>query len=104
MLWKRGNEQRGGLSKPTEITSDPGAAEVLSAWLRSDGSNTVVLKPDTWPDPAAWGLLLADISRHIANALAESRRSDPAQTLARIRAGFTAELDAPTDTARGAWQ
>jgi hypothetical protein len=96
MIWKKKPDQTGALQKPRQATSDPEAAEILSVWLRSDGNIVAVLKPDTWPDPAAWGLLLADISRHIGNALAESSHADPAQTIARIRAGFTIEMDSPT--------
>ena len=104
MFWKKKPGQSGALQKPEQVTSDPQAAEILSVWLRSDANNVVVLKPDTWPDPLAWGLLLADISRHLANALAESSHADPAQTIARIRAGFNVEMDSPTDTPTGEWQ
>jgi hypothetical protein len=104
MFWKKKPGQSGALQKPEQVTSDPQAAEILSVWLCSDANNVVVLKPDTWPDPLAWGLLLADISRHLANALAESTHADPAQTIARIRAGFNVEMDTPTDTPTGKWQ
>lgn len=103
MLWKRGKDHRGSLDRPREITSDEGAKEILSAWLQSDSRNTVIVKPETWPDPAAWGLLLADIARHIANASMESRGEEAPQILARIRDGFLAELRDPTDAPTGRW-
>jgi hypothetical protein len=104
MLWKRGHRHSGGLGLPSEITSDQSATEILSAWLQSNGRNTVTLKPDTWPDPAAWGLLLADIARHIANAIAEARGQEAEDILARIRAGLVVELEDPTDAPSGRWE
>lgn len=103
MMWKRGRDHRGSLDRPREVTSDGRAMEVLSAWLQSDGRNTVVVRPETWPDPAAWGLLLVDIARHIANALHEARGEEAGRILARIREGIIAELGDPTDTPTGRW-
>lgn len=103
MLWKRGKDHRGNLDRPREITSDDGAVEGLSAWLLSDGRNTVILKPEAWPDPAIWGMLLADVALHIANALTEWRGEDAARILARIREGLVIELGDPTDTPAGRW-
>jgi hypothetical protein len=103
MLWKRGNDHRGSLDRPHEVTSDAGAVEVLSAWLKSDGRNTVALRPDAFPDPAMWGLLLADIARHVANALHEAGGDEAMNVLGRIREGIIAELDHPTDAPLGRW-
>ena len=44
----------------------------------------------------AWGLLLADVARHAANAYA-NEGSDPMVVLARIREMFDAEMFEPTD-------
>jgi hypothetical protein len=46
-------------------------------------------------DPEAWGMLIADITRHVARIYADkfarTRRWE------RIRAMYDAEMDAPTD-------
>jgi hypothetical protein len=55
----------------------------------------VVLKT-TWKDPATWGLMLADIARHAANAYANEGH-DRAEVLAKIRQLMDAEFSDPTD-------
>ena len=49
----------------------------------------------------AWGIILADVARHLANALQEAYSKDPRDTVARIREAFAKELDAPTSKAEG---
>jgi hypothetical protein len=59
------------------------------------------LFPSAFEDPAAWGVLLADIAHHIANALAESEGTDRAAVLAAIRRAFEVETRTPTDEHTG---
>ena len=88
------------LDVPGEVTGAERAQEVLRAWV-ADGGLVCALQPDAWENTAAWGLLLADLARHVADATRELKGVDAAVTLAGIRAMFEAELDAPTDEARG---
>ncbi len=88
------------LDVPGEVAGAERAQEVLRAWV-ADGGLVCALQPDAWENTAAWGLLLADLARHVANATRELKGVEPAVTLAGIRAMFEAELDAPTDEARG---
>jgi hypothetical protein len=46
-------------------------------------------------DPEAWGMLLADITRHVGRIYSDEFRED--QTVERIRGIYDAEMDAPTD-------
>jgi hypothetical protein len=101
MFGNRKTPHNGALAEPREIAGDRGAREILSLWVRSDGNNTTIVLPDIWPDPAAWGLALADIARHIANAIAESGGGVSQEILLRVRKGFEVELDYPTDTPTG---
>ena len=50
-----------------------------------------------WKDPAAWGIALVDLAKHIAIAYAQTTDVSEHETLARIRAGFDAEWGNPTD-------
>jgi hypothetical protein len=71
--------------------------ELASIWI-VDKKQQVVLSGNLWDDPAAWGLMLVDIARHVANAYADQGRSRD-EVLRRIRAAFDAEWEAPTDVA-----
>jgi hypothetical protein len=88
------------LKIPDIAKSDPGSVEILRVWL-SGGSQHVSLKTGVWDDPAAWGLMLADLARHVANSYAVQGK-DREETLSRILKGFKVETEHPTDEPRGA--
>ncbi len=48
-----------------------------------------------------WGIALADLARHLADAFAADHGRAVDVTLADIRAGFEDELDEPTDKPTG---
>jgi hypothetical protein len=77
---------------PKDALDDPEAAEVLRAWL-AHGDLHCSLKPTIWPDPGSWGVLLADVARHVALAVHKRGGADPADTLERIRDAFDAAMD-----------
>ena len=80
---------------PPPMASDLSTSEVLRVWAGPDHPQQVTLRT-TWPDPAAWGLLLVDIARHAAKAYARQGR-DEAAVLQRIREGLSAEWSSHTD-------
>jgi hypothetical protein len=43
------------------------ATEVLRVWAQDDGQLVVALIP-SWEEPEAWGVVLADVARHVARA------------------------------------
>lgn len=94
--------KRTELKIPDAAKADPEAVEILRIWL-SGGSQHVSLKTGVWDDPAAWGLMLADVARHVANAYATDG-ADREETLRRAVHGFNIEMDSPTDEPRGAVQ
>jgi Domain of unknown function (DUF5076) len=58
------------LEIPDGIGEADVAIEVLRAWV-ADGALHVIFDPETFRDsPGEWGRMLADISGHIANAIA----------------------------------
>jgi hypothetical protein len=74
---------------------EQGGVEVLRAII-IDGALHVSLRR-AFDDPEAWGMLIADVARHIARIYATESKMPEEQTLARVRSIFEAELDAPTD-------
>jgi hypothetical protein len=90
----------GPLEVPPAAAKDTAAVEVARIWI-AGGAQHVSLRPEVWTDPAAWGLFLVDLARHVANAQA-ARGGGYEQTLARIKEGFDVEWNHPTDQPRGA--
>lgn len=88
------------LSIPPAASSDPHAGELVRVWAAANMQH-VCLAADIWKDPAAWGLALVDLARHVARAYAQMDGRSEADVLHRIRAGFDAEWSSPTDTPSG---
>jgi hypothetical protein len=76
-----------------EIKEAERAMELARIWV-ADKRQVFIISPNLWDDPATWGMLLVDLAKHVARAY-EGR--DPEQVLDRIRAGFDAEWDHPTE-------
>ena len=51
----------------------------------------------------AWGVILADAARHIAEALRKGYGDEPAEALRAIREVFNSELDEPTSGTSGSF-
>jgi hypothetical protein len=85
---------------PEPAVQDPKSTEMIRAWVANNALHCS-LTIGTWKDPRAWGILLADVARHVANAYQESEGQDRAATLKNIRQLFNAELDKPTDDPKG---
>ncbi len=74
---------------------EAGGIEVLRAAI-VDGSLHASLRR-AFDDPEAWGMLLADVTRHVARIYATEDKFREDETIERIRALYEAEMDAPTD-------
>jgi hypothetical protein len=55
---------RNELSIPEKVRGDKSAAELIRAWVTANGDVHVTIKTDVWQDPAAYGIVLADLARH----------------------------------------
>ncbi len=96
--------QKDSLPVPAAASRDPRSLEVLRVWI-ANGEQHVALAFGMWDDPAAWGLLLADLARHIAEAHAQQDQDvDAEDFLEQIRSGLEAELDGPADEISGTVQ
>ena len=94
MFGKRQNSN--SLETPPIANVDSNAVEVLRVWAAPGQPQQLTLRT-TWNDAGAWGLLLADVARHAANAYG-NEGADPNVVLARIRELFDAEMSSATDT------
>jgi len=91
------------LQIPPNVASDSNAAELIRAWA-SGGGLVCSLNPTAWPEdqaPIAWGILLSDVARHVADALQQSYNLERSAVLSRIRSVFDTELDRPTAETKG---
>jgi Domain of unknown function (DUF5076) len=74
---------------------EQGGVEVLRAVI-VDGGLQVSLRR-AFDDPDAWGMLMADVARHIARIYAKETALQEPEVLERVREIFDAEMDVPTD-------
>jgi hypothetical protein len=91
------------LKIPPSAASDSKACELIRAWAAHGGLHCS-LNPGVWPEDKAaiaWGILLSDVARHVADALTQSYNLDKTATLSKIRSVFDAELDRPSAETSG---
>lgn len=86
---------KNSLGIPDVVKNDGAAFEVLRVWASPSNPQTFTLQV-AWQDPAAWGLLLVDVARHVSIAYAQQGR-DEGEVLARIKEMWDAEWNNPTD-------
>jgi hypothetical protein len=94
---------------PTPAKRDPRSVEMVRTWI-AEGKVHIALNIGFWEEPErgiderdAWGTLMADMARHIANAHEEEYKRDPRETLIAIREAFEREIDKPTSAHLGAF-
>jgi hypothetical protein len=92
--------QKHELLIPEAARRDASSFEILRVWIADQGQH-VSLQVGVWKDPAAWGIMLADLAHHVAKSYQEDTGLDPCKSLERIRAVFEAELTSPTDVPSG---
>lgn len=88
------------LAVPSSVHGDPKAVELARLWA-AHGRQHVSLRPTVWDDPAAWGICLVDLARHLSKAYEQEVGKNAEAVLPRIREGFDAEWSSPTDEATG---
>ena len=89
------------LSIPPVAQRDKASFEVLRVWIAEQGQH-VSIRSGAWEDPFAWGIVLADLARHIVNAESIHRKNfDEDAFFERMLEGFRAEIESPTDDPEG---
>ncbi len=95
------------LPKPPDATSDPEAVEVMSAWIANESLHIVLkqafFRNRNFEEEWAWGVLLADTMRHLANAIADERGDDATDVLEGIHEALETELAKATSQIKGSF-
>ena len=92
------------LSIPPEALAHP-SVEMIRVWLANQKQH-VAFNIGFWEDRGinereAWGILLADMVRHIADAHESEYGHDSRETILMIRQSFEAEMNQPTSDRMG---
>jgi len=89
------------LEPPPAAMRDSASFELLRVWVAEQGQH-VSLRSGVWDDAFAWGIVLADLARHIVHAESLAQKNiDTEAFLARLLEGFQAEIESPTDDPEG---
>jgi hypothetical protein len=89
------------LDPPPAAARDKASFELLRVWVAEQGQH-VSIRANAWEDPFAWGIVLADLARHIMNAESlQNPKLDQNAFMERMLEGFQAEIDSPTDEPEG---
>jgi hypothetical protein len=94
------------LPLPPAASADAKSIEMIRVWIAQKKLHTVV-NIGHWQENgmnderAAWGLLLADMIRHIANAHEKRYHRDPRESVQMIRDAFEMEISNPTSSHPG---
>jgi hypothetical protein len=91
---------------PEGALRDKDAVEMLRVWdaeRQFHCSIKVGMYHETMdiPEGRAWGVILADVARHIATAMESTYSADRAQIVQEIRDNYLKELDSPTSDTVG---
>jgi len=89
------------LDIPPAAQRDKASFEVMRVWIANQAQH-VSIRSGAWEDPFAWGIVLADLARHVALAHEmQDGKVDKDAFLERLLEGFHAEIDNPTDEPEG---
>ena len=85
------------LPPPAASTRDDDAVELVRAWVAERGLNFslklgLYADSETVSEPEAWGVILADMARHIAVGLEQQEGTDSSEALRQIRNAFLNEF------------
>lgn len=91
---------------PEAALSDKNSVEMLRVWIANRKlhcSLKVGMYQESMniEEEKAWGMILADAARHIAQALESGYSMDSKESLRKIRDAFAKELADPTSSADG---
>ena len=92
---------------PPAAQRDASSIQMLSAWIAESGLHCSI-KVGMWKEQGhdeakAWGILLADVVRHISNAVQEEHGVPSVETSDGIMRALSAEFEEPTSDATGSF-
>ena len=74
------------LEPPPAAKRDAASFELLRVWIAGQGQH-VSLRSGVWEDPFAWGIVLADLARHIVHAESLARKDLDQEAFLETHAG-----------------
>ncbi len=77
------------------VALEEGGVEVLRAAIVNGALHMAMVR--AFDDPTAWGMLIADVTRHAARVFARETKITEDEAIEKIRNMYDAEMDAPTD-------
>ncbi|MCW5758119.1 MAG: DUF5076 domain-containing protein [Phycisphaeraceae bacterium] len=77
---------------PPNALGDAKAIELLRVWAAAGHQEISLCLPDSWSDPAVWGVAIVHLIQLLGEAYEANRGDDVDQTVTRILEGFSAEL------------
>lgn len=90
---------------PPAAQRDEESIQMISAWIAENGLhcalNIGMWQENDHPEPPAWGILLADVIRHISHALEDEYGLPASETTSQILASINDELEEPTSDMDG---
>jgi hypothetical protein len=91
---------------PEAALRDKDAVEMLRVWIAEKQlqcSMKVGMYQETMkiPEGRAWGVILADVTRHVAIAMESGYSANRTEVIQEIRDSFLKELEKPTSNATG---
>jgi len=93
------------LDPPPTAANDPNATELVRLWAANSKLEVVInigsYEEQGYDEALAWGVIISDFARHVANALAQRYGKNEEQELARIRDFFLREISGPTSAITG---
>lgn len=94
---------------PEAALRDSNSVELIRVWIAENQmhcSMKIGMYQETTniPETRAWGIILADITRHLSNALENSYQLSKSEVIEEIRESFAKELSQPTSEAQGDFQ
>jgi hypothetical protein len=81
---------------PRTAADDPKAIEIARMWV-AHGEQHVAIRVGVWKKPEAWGIVLADLAKHLASAYEQHVGLNRDATLEQIKAKFEAEMNSLTE-------
>jgi hypothetical protein len=90
------------LAVPAAAQKDAASFELIRVWVAQQ-SQQISLRPGVWSDPAAWGVMLADLARNIVQVHVENDvELDAEAFVAALLEGFDTEIEAVLEEFGGA--
>lgn len=91
---------------PEAALWDENAVEMLRVWIAEEKLHCsmkvgMYLETMNIPEERAWGMILADITRHLAAALEAGYSANRLEAMQKISDSYLKELSRPTSSSKG---